>query len=185
MHTFALQGSPRLGSNTNTLLDAVLSEIIPHHLVVKHHVSHLDIAPCQSCYACATVGHCPIVDDMQDLYPALASAPVVILASPIYFYGLTAQLKAVIDRCQTFWTNPVSKTTGRVGVLLLTAGATDKTGQGRDAAISTARIFFDCIGAPLTHTLTAVNTDHQPVIAETELLSKARDLGRKLSCKSI
>ncbi|MDP3486375.1 MAG: NAD(P)H-dependent oxidoreductase, partial [Bacillota bacterium] len=120
--------------------------------------------------------------DMHGLYPALASAPVVILASPIYFHGLTAQLKSVIDRCQTFWTNPASKKSGRVGALLLTAGATDKTGQGREAATSTARIFFDSIGAPLTHILTAVNTDHQPVNIQVELLDKARELGKKLAC---
>lgn len=181
MHTLALQGSPRLINNTNTLLDTVLSEITPHHLVVKHHVSMLNIRPCTSCYACASLGHCPIADDMQILYPALAIAPVVVLASPIYFHGLTAQLKAVIDRCQSFWTNPASKTDDRIGVLLLTAGATDKAGKGREATTSTARIFFDCIGAPLTHILTAVDTDHQSVAIQHELLDKARELGKKLA----
>ncbi|KAF0198064.1 MAG: NADPH-dependent FMN reductase [Bacillota bacterium] len=181
MHTFALQGSPRLENNTNTLLDAVLSEIKPHHLVVKHHVSLLHIRPCTSCYACASRGHCPVADDMQGLYPALASAPVVILASPIYFHGVTAQLKTVIDRCQTFWTNPASRTAGRVGALLLTAGATDKSGHGREAATSTARIFFDSIGAPLTHIIAVVNTDHQPTATQIELLDKARELGKKLA----
>lgn len=183
MNVLALQGSPRQNGNTNLLLDTVLSELRPEQTVAKYHVSTLTVAPCMSCHSCAKQGKCVVHDDMALLYPALATADIVIIASPIYFYAFSAQLKAVIDRCQTYWANPNTRTAERVGVLILTGGARDKAGNGRKTVIDMAKVFFECIGAPLLHTLTAVDTDTLPVAAQPETLTHARNLGRALETR--
>lgn len=118
---------------------------------------------------------------MKDLYPHLAHDDVVVLASPIYFYGVTAQLKAVIDRCQPFWTNPERHKAARVGVLLLTAGAPDAQGGGVSTTTAAARIFMSCIGAPLNHVIAAVHTDKNPVYRQSEVLEAAVATARHLA----
>lgn len=191
MNILALQGSPRLRGNTSTLLDAflepfrtspALQERTPTkaHNITRFDVCSQHIRPCLSCYACKKQGSCPVVDDMACIYSHLSSDDVVILASPIYFYSFTAQLKAVIDRCQTFWVNPNTRVTERVGVLLLTAGAPDVNKTGQEATIAQARVFFECIGAPLRHTLVAVNTDKSPVHLQQTILDDARGLAISL-----
>lgn len=181
MEVLALQGSPRLSGNTQTLLNAFLGGLPSVAQIHRYNVSELNVHPCTSCYACITLGRCVISDDMELIYPALAKHPLIIIASPIYFYGFSAQLKAVVDRCQTFWNNPQTRIDNRTSVLLLTAGAIDKSRAGRDAVESSARIFCDCIGAPLKHTLAAVGTDTYPVVEQQEILAQAAELARKLS----
>lgn len=63
----------------------------------------LTINGCLECGGCDKTGRCVVEDDMQSVYPALAQAEVIILASPIFFYGITSQAKALIDRCQAAW----------------------------------------------------------------------------------
>ena len=59
------------------------------------------IAPCLGCYYCASHGgECVRRDDMADLLQQMIDADVIVLASPVYFYSINAQLKAVIDRTQ-------------------------------------------------------------------------------------
>lgn len=100
----ALMGSPRRGGNTETLLDSFLSgigdgggeaEII--------NAASFEIAPCAECLDCEKTGQCVIRDDMDQIYPRLLRAERLVIASPIFFYGLPAQLKALIDRCQALW----------------------------------------------------------------------------------
>jgi multimeric flavodoxin WrbA len=63
----------------------------------------MDIRPCQNCGGCDDTGSCIIEDAMVDIYEAIRSADRIILASPIFFFGLSAQTKIMIDRCQAFW----------------------------------------------------------------------------------
>ena len=57
------------------------------------------IAPCKACYACMESHTCAIKDDMEAIFPKLVEADTVVLASPVYFYSVSAQMKALIDRC--------------------------------------------------------------------------------------
>lgn len=183
MNILALQGSPRRHGNTAVLLKAFLEPFETHraHQITRLDICYQHIRPCLSCYACEKQGGCALADEMPGIYPHLANDDVVILASPIYFYSVTAQLKAVIDRCQTFWTNPNTGTRGRTGVLLLTAGAPDKNKAGQESTKALARIFFQCIGAPLTHTIVAVDTDKRPVTEQPDVLLEARETATKIA----
>ena len=104
MRVLGISGSPRRGSNTDTLLAEVMRGAANKGAEVETiFLSQLSIAPCQHCDACFKSGECKINDDMQMVYRELEAADRVILASPIHFMGVTAQAKAMIDRCQALW----------------------------------------------------------------------------------
>jgi multimeric flavodoxin WrbA len=100
----AIAGSPRKGGNTDLLLEEVLRaarEVGVDTQLLR--VSELKISPCTSCGACWESGECVIKDDMQAVYPQLLDSHYIVIASPLYFMGVSAQLKALIDRCQALW----------------------------------------------------------------------------------
>lgn len=100
----ALAASPREGGNTDRLLDAFLEPARAAGApVTKLYLGRLDIHPCDHCGGCLTGGACVRRDDMDLVYRGLAEAGVLVLASPVYFMGVTAQAKAMIDRCQALW----------------------------------------------------------------------------------
>jgi len=159
MFVLGLQGSPRHNGNTSILLSAFLAEAER----LGAHVRHLDIArknisPCQECGTCEKEGFCSIDDDMQQIYPLLRQADIIVMATPIFFYGPTAQMKALIDRSQALWArryvhklvDPGRK--WRRG-FLLSLGATK--GKNLFEGVSlTAKYFFDAVGASFDGSLT-------------------------------
>ena len=104
MKVLGIMGSPRKKGNTDLLLDEALRGARSEGAEVeKLTVIDLKIAPCGEFYGCLRDGKCIIDDDMQLVYPKLLEAEGIVLASPIFFYGLTSQVKALIDRCQALW----------------------------------------------------------------------------------
>ena len=99
-----LLGSPRKKGNTALLVSRLATQLrLSGHRVEIREVARMNIHPCIGCGNCEQAGRCVFDDDMTQLYEEILQADRIILASPIYFYGLTAQLKAMIDRCQTLW----------------------------------------------------------------------------------
>lgn len=104
MDVVAFSGSPRKGGNTETLLEAVLAGVAEAGGSFESiRLAALNISPCIGCGGCDKTGTCVVEDDMQGLYGKIIDARKIILASPIYFYALSAQMKAFIDRCQALW----------------------------------------------------------------------------------
>ena len=105
MFLLGLQGSPRKKGNTQFLLSAFMTAAEKFGARTRViDVTQKEIVPCKEYTVCEKKGYCPIEDDVRDeIYPALREADIVVVASPIFFYNMTAQLKAVVDRCQTFW----------------------------------------------------------------------------------
>ena len=104
MKILAIWGSPRRGGNTDILLKAFVDGATQAGAEVERiALRELKISPCQEIYHCFKDGTCPIKDDMLPLYDKLLEADVVALASPIFFYSVTAQAKAFIDRTQALW----------------------------------------------------------------------------------
>ncbi|MEJ2689362.1 MAG: flavodoxin family protein [Deltaproteobacteria bacterium] len=104
MRIFALNGSPRRGGNTQVLLEAVLEGVKEKGGEVEViRLNDLTYRPCQNCGGCTKEGKCVLGDDMNPLYDKLLAADGIIVASPIYFYGVSAQTKAFLDRLQAMW----------------------------------------------------------------------------------
>ncbi len=104
MKILGIAGSPRRGGNTDLLLAEVMRGATSQGAEVKTIIlNDLKIAPCQHCDACLEKGKCKYQDDMQMVYRELEQADRVVLASPIQFTGVTAQMKVMIDRLQALW----------------------------------------------------------------------------------
>ena len=104
MKVLGIAGSPRRGGNTDLLLAEVLKGAAGKGAGVKTVVlNDLKITPCQHCDACLKEGNCRIKDDMQQIYADLEQADRIVLASPVQFTSVTAQMKGMIDRCQCLW----------------------------------------------------------------------------------
>ena len=104
MKVLGITGSPRRGGNTDLLLAEFMRGAANKGAEVKTIIlNDLKIALCQHCDACLEKGICKIEDDMQMIYQELEQADRIVLASPIQFMGVTAQMKAMIDRCQALW----------------------------------------------------------------------------------
>jgi len=185
MKVMGIWGSPRRGGNTEILLDAFLKGAVQGGAEVeKVSLSKLKISPCMEIYHCTKDGTCPIKDDMLDLYPKLLAADVVALASPVFFYGLTAQAKAMIDRTQALWARRYVLKQDflgpqRQGVLLCT-GAT----HGKHVFVGcrlTARYFFDAINVVYAAEILVRGVDEKgAILQKPEVLAESEDLGRRI-----
>ncbi len=104
MKVLGIAGSPRRGGNTDLLLAELIKGAASKGAETKIIIlNNLKITPCQHCDACLKAGKCRINDDMQMVYDELEQADRIVLASPIQFTGVTAPMKAMIDRCQCLW----------------------------------------------------------------------------------
>ncbi len=104
LKVLGIAGSPRRGGNTDLLLGEVMAGAASQGAEVRTIIlSELNIAPCRHCDVCLESGRCVIPDDMQWIHTELREADRLVLASPVFFMGLTAQTKAMIDRCQALW----------------------------------------------------------------------------------
>lgn len=151
MRVLGIQGSPRRGGNTELLLRELLRGCRDAGAEVEEiFLRDLKITPCLEIYACKKDGQCPINDDMKPLYPKLVEADVLAVASPIFFYAVSAHLKALIDRCQAIWARkyllkqPVAPgKTARKGVFLAIGGS--KGSKIFDGPLLTMKYFFDAL----------------------------------------
>jgi multimeric flavodoxin WrbA len=186
MKVLGIMGSPRRQSNTEILLDKALEGAREAGAKVeKVVVSELKISPCLEIYACRKDGSCVIKDDMKSLYAKLLEADHIVFASPIFFYGVTSQAKAVIDRCQALWVRRhelgIGKEDKRVrrGVFI-SVGAT----RGKklfEGAVLTVKYFFDAIGVGYSGDLLVRGIDGKAQIKEyPATLQDAFRLGQEL-----
>jgi multimeric flavodoxin WrbA len=186
MKVLGIMGSPRRQSNTEILLDKALEGAREAGAEVeKVLVSKLKISPCLEIYACRKDGNCAIKDDMQSLYKKLLEAGHIIFASPIFFYGVTSQAKAIIDRCQALWVRRHELGMGkedkreRKGVFI-SVGAT-RGEKLFDGAMLTVKYFFDAIGVKYAGDLLIRGIDNKGQIGEhPAALEDAFRLGQEL-----
>jgi multimeric flavodoxin WrbA len=186
MKVLGIMGSPRRQGNTEILLDKALEGAREAGAEVeKVLVSSLNISPCLEIYACLKDGNCSIKDDMQLLYKKLLEADCIIFASPIFFYGITSQAKAVIDRCQALWARRRVLGMGkedkreRRGVFI-SVGAT-RGAKLFDGAVLTVKYFFDAIGVKYSGDLLVRGIDDKAQINERPTaLDDAFRLGQEL-----
>ncbi len=188
MKVLGIFGSPRRGGNTELLLEEALKGARAEGAEVERlFLTDFTITPCKECHGCDQTGECVILDDMQKIYPKLLEADVIILASPIFFYGVTAWAKALIDRSQALWAKKYllkDPSLGKEGKkrkgFFISVGAT-KGQKVFEGAILTAKYFFDTFHAEYAGELVFRGVDAKgDILKHPETLHLAFETGRKL-----
>ncbi len=173
MKVLALNGSPRKGGNTDILLQEALGGVKEMNGdVMVYHLNSMSLTPCQQCSECDDSGHCVIDDDMQSIYSDIITADRIIVASPIFFFSVSAQLKILIDRCQPFWSQkyihkkPIPEGPfGRKGLLVLVGGMKQiGKNEGYHCAEVVVRAFFRSINVPQHTTMMYDNIDEKGAV---------------------
>ncbi len=191
LKVLGLAGSPRRQGNTELLLDQVLHGAASQGAKTeKIVISRLKIGPCLACDRCFETGRCVQRDDYQPVYPKLIEAERIVLATPIFFLGVSAQAKTLIDRCQSLWARkyvlkdplpPTSTGLQRQGFLVSTAGGA-KTSF--DCAKKTMRAFLDALDAQYGGELLFPGVDEKgAILKHPTALQDAFALGESLARK--
>jgi multimeric flavodoxin WrbA len=180
-------GSPRARSNTGVLLARVLAGAqgagARSQLV---NLRELSYTSCRHCGGCERTGRCVVRDDATIIYETVLAAQHLVLASPIHFAGVSAEMKTMIDRGQCCWVatyrlkRPVSTVRGeRRGVFVATCGGSDT--RVFEYAKPTVRAFLNSTGFRYWGELFEADTDHTPPVSgRANLLARAEELGRSL-----
>ncbi|MFC2067651.1 flavodoxin family protein [Chloroflexota bacterium] len=186
MRIVGIMGSPRIKGNTDLLIDEALRGAqMQGGKIDKIVVDKLNIGPCREYYGCLRDGNCVIRDDMDDIYPRLVSADGVIIASPIFFYALTGQVKIFVDRCQALWARTFilkhSLSTSKRKGMFIAVGAT-KGEKLFNGSILTVKYFFQAIGVEYVEDLLIRGVDKKGEIKEhPTALTDAFSLGGRLA----
>lgn len=187
MKVLGISGSPRHRGNTELLLTEALKGAASKGAEVETiFLSQLNIAPCQHCDACFEAGKCKINDDMQMVYRELEAADMVILTSPIHFMGVTAQAKAMIDRCQSLWARkyklnlpPLGNLRPRKGLFISVGGRS--VDNLFEPTLATVKALFSSLDIEYSGKLVSSGIDDKGAIAKhTDALKKAYLAGQKL-----
>ena len=188
----AIYGSPRRKGNTALLLRKAVAGAREAGVEVEEVVLRdLKMSPCLEIYGCTKTGRCAIQDDFQKLYDQILQCQGIILASPIFFYAVSAHTKILMDRCQSLWVRkywlsdpPAEPTPSARKGLFISVGAT----QGKklfDGALLTVRYYFQALDCELWKSLLYRGLDHEgDVLKHPEYLEEARLAGRDL-CRAI
>jgi len=157
--------------------------------VVKAHIGRTPFNPCLACDGCWEAGECVQKDEMQDIYPHLTGAAGIILAAPIFSMNINAQSKAMIDRCQRFWSTkyvlkrdvvPPEFRARRRGLFLSVCGRDDP--RIFDCTVPTVSYFFHVIEVSTWEKLTYHNVDARGAIAEhATALQDAYAAGKRMA----
>ncbi|MCD6319473.1 MAG: flavodoxin family protein [Candidatus Desulfofervidaceae bacterium] len=185
MKLLAIYGSPRIQGNSELLLDNFLEGAKASGCrITRLYVRDLNIFPCTACGECEKTGYCPLQDDMQIVYPLLLDTDALVVATPVYFYGVPAQLKALIDRCQLIWQKNKKKKPLflKPGYLISVGGA--KGQHAFDGVILTIKYFFLTLGVKLEQILTYAGVDAAGAIKQhPSALNEVHTAGGRLCSK--
>ena len=150
MKMLVILGSPRKGGNSETLARLIGKSVEEGQGVVEYvYLNGLNLRPCQGCGGCEKTGICVVKDDMGPIFEAVDRADRILLVSPVYFYGLSAQCKIFADRMQALWARKYllkerfRHGEGRKGYLVSTAAT--KGPKIFDCSVLTTKYIYDAI----------------------------------------
>jgi multimeric flavodoxin WrbA len=188
----AIYGSPRRKGNTTALLDqAVQGALEAGAEVEKIVLRDLKLSPCLEIYGCKKTGRCVIQDDFQKVYDQLLACQGLMLASPIFFYTVSAHTKILMDRCQSLWVKkywiekvPYGQWEPKRKGLFISVGAT-KGKRLFEGTLLTLKYFFDVLDMELWKALLYRELDFEgDVLKHPEYLEEAYDAGKDFASVS-
>lgn len=169
-----LSGSPRKGGNSDTLCDEFARGAAEAgHEVEKIRVAEKKIGFCRGCYACKETGVCAIRDDMAEVLQKMIDCEVLVLASPVYFYSVDAQLKALLDRTVARWLEVKDKQ------LYYIVTAADEELSSADTTLACLRGYAACVeGAQEMGVVCGMGVYEKGEIRATAAMEQAYKLGK-------
>ncbi|SET63452.1 NADPH-dependent FMN reductase [Natronincola peptidivorans] len=189
----AIVGSPRKGKNNDTIVTHML-EGIENTLglgvfIEKLYADDLAVQPCKACDGCTRVRGCILEDAMRGLYEKFDESDIIIMASPLYFNSISAQLKTIIDRNQAIWSSKyilnnslINKDKNRLGYFICTAGMPEIPDLF-EAAIPIMELYFKSINTGYEGNFFVANVDEHPIMRDEKILQQAYSIGISLADK--
>ena len=184
----AIYGSPRKDGNSDLLLKSFLKGVHEkggeaYEIFLRDHT----FSPCIECGGCDKSGQCVIEDDMSMIYSRLLKSDIVVLSTPVFFYSINAQAKAMIDRCQCFWVAKyilgmdVGKERGGKGRGIYLGVSGSKGKKNFDGIFLTLRYFFDVLELDFSSHITCRQIDSKGAISNhPDILKEAFELGKSI-----
>ena len=177
-----LLGSPRKKGNSAILADRITRGAQQAGAeVVTFYLNGLNIRPCQACYTCQKKDSrgCALDDDMQQIFPQLVEAEAWVIASPVYWFNMSAQTKLFMDRCfalTAYGPQPFRK---KIAVAM-SYGDIDPFKSGCVNALRTFQDSFRFVGAKIVGMVYGSAMEAGQIESQPELLEQAERLGHKL-----
>lgn len=180
MKALIFSGCTRRNGNTETLLNEFIRGLKDSNCDVEIiDTVRNPVAPCTGCLACEKTGQCVIKDEMQEIYKKVEESDILVLASPVYFASVTAQLKALVDRFQTLFSRryilKTNEGTKRKGYVVFAAGLTNPKEIIAMEALS--KFFMLSSNSTLEEMIYVMNTDKEAI--SEDKLNEAYESGKK------
>ena len=178
MKILAIVGSPRLKGNTNYLVDEALGEAAKLGAQTEKLIlSQYEVSPCIGCDNCASLDSCLLKDDAEWILDKFCEADGIILATPVYYYNVSAQMKAFIDRNYFLYKHDRKYGATAVGIIVVadTEGILD--------TVYTLKQFIDELDVEGDRIFIACGYANRPgeVKSNLPLVEEARKLGRQMA----
>lgn len=191
MKLLVVLGSPRKNGNSETLARKVADGLEAGGGKVEYiRLNDLNIRPCQGCGGCEKTGDCVLKDDLTPIFKVVDEADRILLVSPVYFYGLSAQCKIFGDRFQSRWARRYllkerfGEGAGRKGYLLSTAATTGP--KIFDCSVLTTRYIYDAMDVEYGGELLVKGVDKRKAVLEVpDEMARAEQFGRDIIANRI
>lgn len=186
--TLFVLGSPRKDGNSEMLAQTAAAAIQDAGYDVLYlALRDYDIKPCRGCGGCSGTGRCVITaDSMADLYDMIDKAHNLVMVSPVYFYGVTGQMKNFIDRCQPYWAEKYllgrkhDGSAERNGFFMGCAATSGK--RVFEGCLLTVKCFFDALDLPYRDQLLIRNVDEKGAVKNSPaILEQAEGFGKVIT----
>ncbi len=184
MNIICINGSPRKGNSFKLLQQFLKGCSDKGHSTRLIDATEIKISPCMECGYCSKKGLCRIDDPMTEIRDALSTCDHIAVASPVFFFGVSAQLKTLIDRCQPLWAKKYILNQDlannfnfiRKGFFFSTGGFDNEiTFKGGEL---TVKSFFDALSVKYTDKVLVTSMEYITDINKREdCLQKAYQLG--------
>ncbi|MFP4456153.1 MAG: flavodoxin family protein [Clostridia bacterium] len=187
MRILVLNGSPHRNGNTFLSVESFLSGFKEANDEVKiYHLADLDYTTCIGCNKCYETGYCIFNDDLAPLHTDYDKADFIVISSPIYFFTVSAFLKAAIDRTQALWASKyilkkptIDRNKKRMGVFIGTGGA-PKSENYPQALSPVLDMYSKAINTKLLDEIIFYDTDKIKMKNRPNDLSNLKDMGKKI-----
>ena len=184
-HVVVLLGSPRKKGNSAALAKKIIYGVESAGGKVETvYLNGLNIKPCQGCYACKKKNSpgCAVDDDMQSLYPKLVESDAWVIASPVYWFNMSAQTKIFMDRCFALWNEDpeMNRLFKKRIAIAMSYGDSDPFNSGCVNALRSFQDAYRYAGARIVGMVYGSAGEPGEIASNAELMDQAEEIGRKL-----